>query len=51
MSAEALVESIINQALSTAAEKSDLATRYADQAITASMGFSSFEGASVTFSP
>ena len=51
MSAEALVESIINQALSTAAEKSDLATRYADQAITASMGFSSFGGASVTFSP
>lgn len=51
MSAEALVESIINQALSTAAEKSDLATGYANQAITASMGFASFGGASVTFSP
>lgn len=41
MSAEVLVESIINQALATAAEKSDLADTYSERAITASMGSSS----------
>ncbi len=51
MSAEALVESIINQALSTAAEKSDLATGYANQAITASSGFSTFAPQQIAFSP
>lgn len=51
MSAEALVEQIINQALTVASEKSDLATKFSESAITASMGSSSFGGASVTFSP
>ena len=51
MSAEALVESIINQALATAAEKADLATGYANQAITASSGFSTFAPQQVAFSP
>lgn len=51
MSAEALVESIINQALATAAEKSDLATAYANQAVTASSGFASFAPQQVVFSP
>ena len=51
MSAEALVESIINQALSTAAEKSALATGYANQAVTASRGFASFSPQQVVFSP
>ena len=51
MSAEALVEQIINQALATAAEKSDLATAFANQAVTASGGFSSFAPQQVVFSP
>ena len=51
MSAEALVESIINQALSTAADKADEASRYASQAVTASSGFSSFAPQSVVFRP
>ena len=51
MSAEALVEQIINQALQTAEEKSELATRYADQAITASSGFSTFGAQTIVFSP
>lgn len=38
MSAEALVEQIINQALTTAQDKAALADRYSDRAITASMG-------------
>ena len=51
MSAEALVESIINQALSTAADKADEASGYASQAVTASSGFSSFAPQSVVFRP
>lgn len=51
MSAEALVESIINQALSTAAEKSELASKYSDTAITASMGSSSSVFSAITFRP
>lgn len=51
MSAEALVESIINQALQTAADKADEASRYASQAVTASNGFSSFAPQSVVFRP
>ena len=51
MSAEALVESIINQALSIAADKADEASGYASQAVTASSGFSSFAPQSVVFRP
>ena len=51
MSAEALVESIINQALQTAADKADEASGYASQAVTASNGFSSFAPQSVVFRP
>ena len=51
MSAEALVESIINQALQTAADKADEASGYASQAVTASNGFSSFATQSVVFRP
>lgn len=51
MSAEALVESIIIQALSTAAEKSELASKYSDTAITASMGSSSSVFSAIKFSP
>lgn len=51
MSAEALVESIINQALQTAADKADEASGYASQAVTASSGFSSFAPQSVVFRP
>lgn len=51
MSAEALVEQIINQALQTAADKSDAATDFANQAVTASSGFSSFGAQTIVFSP
>lgn len=51
MSAEALVEQIINQALTTASEKADLATQYSESAITASMGFSSSSFLGLNFSP
>lgn len=51
MSAEALVESIINQALQTAAEKADLADTFSQQAITASMGSSSSGFVSISFHP
>lgn len=51
MSAEALVESIINQALSTAAEKSELASKYSNTAITASMGSSSSVFSPIKFYP
>lgn len=50
MSAEALVESIINQALATGAQKSEQATAFANQAITASSGFSSFSPSQIVFS-
>ena len=51
MSAEALVEQIINQALEVGQAKSDEASNYASQAVTASSGFSSFAPQSVVFSP
>ncbi len=51
MSAEALVEQIINQALDVAQTKSDEASEYASQAITASSGFSTFAPGSLTFEP
>lgn len=51
MSAEQLVEQIINQALQTAAEKADLADAYSQQAITASMGSSSSGFAGISFYP
>ena len=51
MSAEALVESIINQALATAAEKTTQAAEYSDAAITASMGSSSAGFQAVSFRP
>ena len=38
MSAEQLVEQIIDQALQTGAEKADLADQYSDRAITAAQG-------------
>ena len=50
-SAEALVESIISQALQTAADKAEEASGYASQAVTASNGFSSFAPQSVVFHP
>lgn len=51
MSAEALVEQIINQALQTAAGKADLADTFSQQAITASMGSSSSGFVSISFHP
>lgn len=51
MSAEALVESIINKALATAAKKAELADTYSERAITASMGSSSSGFSGIVFSP
>ena len=51
MSAEVLVEQIINQALATATEKAGLADTYSQQAITASMGSSSSGFAGIEFRP
>lgn len=51
MSAEALVESIINQALATAAEKAAEAAKFSSDAATAAMGFSSSSFSGVSFTP
>lgn len=51
MSAEALVEQIINQALETANAKSQEASEFSDAAITASMGFSSSSFSGLNFAP
>lgn len=51
MAAEALVESIINQALEIGATKSAEAASYSNQAMTAAAGFASFTPPSVSFSP
>lgn len=51
MSAEALVEQIINQALETANAKSQEASEFSDAAVTASMGFSSASFGGVNFTP
>lgn len=51
MSAEALVEQIINQALTVAAEKSAEASSFANQAVSASSGFASFSPQSIVFNP
>lgn len=51
MSAEQLVENIIDQALRTAAEKSELAGKYSDMAITASMGSASMGFNGFNFTP
>ena len=51
MSAEQLVEQIIEQALSTAQEKAAQATEFSNAAITASMGFSSASFGSLAFNP
>ena len=51
MSAEALVEQIINQALQTASEKSQEASEFSSAAITASMGSSSSGFLGITFDP
>ena len=51
MSAEALVESIINQALAIGQSKSDQATSFANQAVAASSGFSSAAVAQISGRP
>ena len=51
MSAEALVEQIINTALTNASAQSDAATAFANQAISASSGFASFSPQQVNFYP
>lgn len=51
MSAEELVEKIINQALDTAREKADEAKDFADQAATAARGFSFFNAQLARFTP
>ena len=51
MSAEALVEKIINQALTVAAEKSAEASKFSADASTAAMGFSSAAFTGLNFTP
>ena len=51
MSAEALVEQIINQALTVAAEKSAEASKFSADASTAAMGFSSSSFMGLNFTP
>ena len=51
MSAEALVEQIINQALTVAAEKSAEASKFSADASTAAMGFSSASFTGLKFAP
>lgn len=51
MSAEQLVEQIIDQALQTGAEKADLADQYSDRAITAAQGYSYANAPGFSFTP
>lgn len=51
MSAEAFVGQVISQALAVAAQKSNEASSFANQAVSASSGFASFSPQSIVFNP